>query len=378
MFFILKITNEIINNFFSKKTNTMKNFIILSLFLCILFSCQEEQKKLQNTDNQVLTKQIPTWKTQNSATDVSLRGLAAVSEKVAWASGSKGMITHTSDGGQTWQADSILGYSDLQFRDIEAFDANTAIVLSAGSPAKIFKTKDGGKTWQEKYHNEQEGIFFDAMAFWDEQNGIAFSDPIDGKLFVIRTEDGGETWQQIPPQNLPEVKEGEAGFAASGTCLAVEGKNNVWIGTGGAVARVFHSKDKGNTWEVFDTPLVSGESSKGIFSIAFKDQNNGIIIGGIYDDDKNMDKNAAITNDGGKTWTLISQNQPKGYRSCVAYFSEDLLFAVGTSGSDYSLDAGKTWQEMDTTSYHSISLAKDKKALWVSGGDGRISKLDFK
>jgi len=189
MFFILKITNEIINNFFSKKTNTMKNFIILSLFLCILFSCQEEQKKLQNTDNQVLTKQIPTWKTQNSATDVSLRGLAAVSEKVAWASGSKGMITHTSDGGQTWQADSILGYSDLQFRDIEAFDANTAIVLSAGSPAKIFKTKDGGKTWQEKYHNEQEGIFFDAMAFWDEQNGIAFSDPIDGKLFVIRTED---------------------------------------------------------------------------------------------------------------------------------------------------------------------------------------------
>jgi photosystem II stability/assembly factor-like uncharacterized protein len=356
----------------------MKNILTLSFCLLTLFSCQEEQKKSQNTDNQEVTEKIPTWEAQKSNTDASLRGLSAVSEKIAWASGSKGMVTHTSDAGQTWQADSIVGYSDFQFRDIEAFDASTAIVLSAGSPAKIFKTTDGGKTWDEKYTNEHEGIFFDAMAFWDEQNGIAFSDPIDGKLFIIRTEDGGETWEQIPSENLPPVKEGEAGFAASGTCLAVQGNNNVWIGTGGAVARVFHSKDKGNTWEVYDTPLASGASSKGIFSIAFKDENNGIIVGGIYDDDKNATKNMALTSDGGKTWTLVSENQPQGYRSCVTYYSNDLLFAVGTSGSDFSRDGGKNWQEMDTTSYHSSSLSKDKKTLWVSGENGRISKLDFK
>ena len=176
-----------------------------------------------------------------------------------------------------------------------------------------------GATWEEKYSNQSEGIFFDAMAFWNKDRGIAVSDPIDGRFFLIRTLDAGENWEEIPMENCPIALRNEAGFAASGTCLTVQRDGHVWFGTGGSVARIHHSSDWGKTWNVSETPLLSGLPSQGIFSIGFKDTTNGIIVGGDYQDPENSSLCTAITRDGGLTWTAIAENSVRGYRSCVVY-----------------------------------------------------------
>ncbi|MDN5215985.1 YCF48-related protein [Fulvivirgaceae bacterium BMA12] len=311
--------------------------------------------------------------------DASLRGLCTVSEKIAWASGTGGTVLLTVDGGQTWTRRQVPNTDSLDFRDILAFDENICFIISIGLPAKIFKTTDGGKNWMESYSNEKEGVFFDAIDFWDRQHGIAFSDPVDGHLLIITTGDGGDTWQEIPKENIPPALEGEGGFAASGTCLTVYGDKYAWIGSGGVKAsRVFRSADKGQTWQVAETPVIQGRPSTGIFSLAFKDPLNGIAVGGDYRADRLRGANAAITRDGGKSWVLITKNQPNGFKSCVTHFGDpkkNYLIAVGTSGTDYSLDGGNTWRFMDTTAYHVASFSKDGTAGFAAGPKGRIAKF---
>ena len=325
---------------------------------------------------------VPRWEMQKSGTTASLRGVCAVSSTVAWASGSNGTyLRTTTDGGKIWRAGTIHGASSLDFRDIQAFDADTALVISAGTPAKIYKTTDGAKTWKEKYSNDKPGVFFDSMAFRDEKNGIAFSDPVDGYFLLITTSDGGESWQEVPSKNIPPPLPGEAGFAASGTCAAVQGKFNAWFCTGGTAARVFRSMDKGKTWTAAKTPMICGKSSQGIFSIAFKDAKNGIIVGGDYKAEQQNQKNAAITIDGGVTWKLVEGTPPSGYRECVAYIpgtGGQMLITVGPSGSDYSVDGGRTWKNFDTTGFHSISFAPGSGMGWAVGADGRIAKCQIK
>jgi photosystem II stability/assembly factor-like uncharacterized protein len=324
---------------------------------------------------------VPQWEMQKSGATASLRGVCAVSSTVVWASGSNGTYLRTTDGGKIWQAGTIPGASSLDFRDIQAFDANTALVISAGTPAKIYKTTDGGKTWKEKYSNDKPGVFFDSMAFWDKKNGIAFSDPVDGYFLLIVTDDGGETWQQVPAKNIPPPLPGEAGFAASGTCVAVQGKFNAWFCTGGAAAHVFRSIDRGQTWTAAETPMIFGKPSQGIFSIAFKDAKNGIIVGGDYKAEQQKQKNAAITIDGGVTWKPVEGAQPSGYRECVSYVpgtGGQMLITVGPSGSDYSRDGGRTWKNFDTTGFHSISFAPGTCMGWAVGADGRIATCQLR
>ena len=172
----------------------------------------------------------------------------------------------------------IAGAAELDFRDIEAFDGDTAVVFSAGLPAVAYKTTDGGSTWTRTYYNTTPGVFFDAMAFWDERHGIAFSDPIHGRFLIITTADGGSTWTELDPERRPAAFEGEAGFAASGSCLSVVGDRHAWIATGGTHARVLRSTDRGLSWEVAATPLISGKPSTGIFSIAFRDALHGVAV----------------------------------------------------------------------------------------------------
>ncbi|UCE08879.1 MAG: hypothetical protein JSW07_21380 [bacterium] len=319
------------------------------------------------------------WEAQNSGTKVSFRGLSVVNESVAWASGSDGTFTRTIDGGKTWQTDTIPGTFSLDFRDVQAFDANTAIVISAGRPAKIFKTIDGGKNWTEKYSNDSKGIFFNSMAFWDAENGIAVGDPIDGYFTIIITSDSGETWSQVSSENIPPARVGEANFAASGTCITVQGKNKAWFGTGGSAARVFYSADRGRRWKITDTPVISGSASMGIFSLAFSDEKNGIAVGGDYRNPTGKARNTAITEDGGITWNLIDEGvQPNGYRSCVAYLtntSGKTLLAVGTTGTDISFDSGFSWVNIGSVGYHSIGFASSDAAGWAVGSEGRIAKL---
>jgi photosystem II stability/assembly factor-like uncharacterized protein len=318
------------------------------------------------------------WQQQTSGTNADFRGLSAVSAKVAWASGTKGTFVRTTDGGNTWQVGKVSGAEGLDFRDIDAFDANTAYVLSIGNgeSSRIYKTTDGGKNWSLQFKNTDKTAFFDAMAFWDANHGIAMSDPVNGKFLIITTDDGGKNWQPVASENMPPAVQGEGGFAASGSCITVEGKTNVWLASGGTAARVFRSSDRGRTWSVSDTPIVSGVAAAGIFSIAFKDARNGIIVGGTYDKPNEADKSVAVTTDGGKTWTLAGN--AKGFRSGVSYAKTArglIAVAVGTTGSDYSKDNGKAWVELDKENYNSVSFVKNTHVGWAAGPRGRVAKF---
>jgi photosystem II stability/assembly factor-like uncharacterized protein len=307
---------------------------------------------------------------QNSKTDVQLRGISAVSSKVAWASGAKGTVLRTIDGGATWETVVIVGADSLDFRDIQAFDQNTVFVLSigAGDQSRIYKTADGGRIWQRQFTNNDPKAFYDCFAFWDSTHGIAMSDSVDDKFPLIATSDG-MTWNPVVVKKMPAALPSEGAFAASGTCIATFGKNDVWFGTGGPAARVFHSVDRGQTWTVAETPLVHGVSTQGVFSLAFWTAKDGVALGGDYKEPAKGEKTAAFTHDGGKTWTLASK-PPAGYRSAVAVGSSHILMALGTSGGDVSHDGGNTWNPLFTEDLNALALMGNSG--WAVGPGGKI------
>jgi photosystem II stability/assembly factor-like uncharacterized protein len=307
---------------------------------------------------------------QNSGVDVQLRGISAISEKVAWASGAKGAVLRTVDGGATWQRLEIVGAEALDFRDIQAFDQNTAFVLSIGpgEQSRIYKTADGGKIWQRQFTNRDPKAFYDCFAFWDSTHGIAVSDSVDGKFPLIATTDG-MNWNPVAVKKMPAALPAEGAFAASGTCIATFGKNDVWFGTGGPAARVFHSADRGLTWTVAETPVIHGAATQGIFSLAFWTAKDGIAVGGDYKEPAKNESIAAITHDGGKTWQLPPK-QPKGYRSAVAVGASHTLVAVGTSGADSSPDHGNSWNPMITEDLNALSF--EGSSGWAVGPAGKI------
>jgi photosystem II stability/assembly factor-like uncharacterized protein len=312
------------------------------------------------------------WQKQNIDTKASLRGLAVVNDKVIWASGTGGTVLRTTDGGKTWSVTKVPDAEKLDFRDIEAFDAETAYILSIGNgdASRIYKTSDGGKTWKLQFKNTNEKAFFDALAFWDKTHGIAMSDPVDGKYVLMTTEDG-ETWKPLDTATMPNAKDGEAAFAASGTCLIAQGKNNVFLISGGNDARVFRAENRGKSWSVFETPITKGTAGSGIFSIAMFDGKKGAIVGGNYEKPNDLTDNLAFTADGGKTWALAKGLN--GYRSGVAYIDKKTIIAVGASGSDLSWDGGKTWKHLDKENYNAVQ-AKGFKAVWAVGANGLVAK----
>ena len=316
----------------------------------------------------------PQWLTQSSGTTARLRGVSAVSATVAWASGNNGFYLKTTDGGAKWEAATVPGAEALDFRDVDAFDADTAYLLSIGEGdrSRIYKTTDGGKNWQLQFTNRNPKAFFDAMSFWDASRGVAVSDSVDGRFVIIKTTDGGATWKEIPPEKTPPALAGEGAFAASGTCVVTQGKNNVWIGT--TAARVLRSTDGGDTWQVATTPVQTGQPSAGIFSIAFKDANNGVVVGGDYRKEGEARDNVATTADGGRTWNLVKGPLPGGFRSAVSYApGASMMVSAGPSGSDYSLDGGASWAPIAGQGYHAISFAQSG-AGWAVGEGGRIAK----
>jgi photosystem II stability/assembly factor-like uncharacterized protein len=187
---------------------------------------------------------------QESHTTENLRGVSAVSAKVIWTSGTHGTYLRTTDGGKTWVAAQVSGAEALDFRDVEAFSGDEAYLLAAGpgEQSRIYKTSDAGKTWSLQFTNHEPKGFYDCMAFWDRTHGIALGDPVNGKFELLATEDGAH-WVALAPEVFPPAVEGEGAFAASGTCIAVQGSSNVWFGTGGNAARVFRSRDRGKKWK---------------------------------------------------------------------------------------------------------------------------------
>lgn len=327
---------------------------------------------------QALGSMTVEWVPQASPTTASLRGISAVDSRVAWASGTGGTFLRTVDGGATWRADTVPGATGLDFRDVHAVDASIAYLMSAGEGAqsRIYKTTDGGRSWTLQFTNLHPKGFFDGMAFRDAERGMAYSDPVDGRFLVIATSDGGRSWTELPRASLPPSLPGEAAFAASGTGIVVRG-DTVWFGTGGgAIARVFRSTDRGRTWTAVPTPLAAGKASAGVFSVAFGDARNGVAVGGDYANPTVVEGNVARTTDGGVTWRRIGGAPPRGYRSGAAFVPgvRGLVVAVGTTGSDFSLDGGESWMPLDTAAYNAVSIA-GADAGWTVGPEGRIAKL---
>lgn len=318
------------------------------------------------------------WQKQNSGTQVQLRGISAVSSTVAWASGANGTILRTVDGGTTWKRLNIEGTEKLDFRNIHGFDEKTAYVLSIGpgEQSQIYKTTDGGEHWQLQFTNHDPKAFYDCFAFWDRNHAIAMSDSVNGVFPLLVTTDGS-MWNPLAPHKMPAALPNEGAFAASGTCIATYGKNDVWFATGGPAARVFHSSDRGRNWTVATTPIMSGAPSQGIFSLVFWSASQGVIVGGDYMHPEIAEKNAAYTQDGGKTWILSTQF-PSGYRSAAAAIVTALailtvrVIAVGTNGTDVSPD-GKVWNKQSSEEFNAVSFAGTTG--WAVGPHGRIYRM---
>jgi len=318
------------------------------------------------------------WHALASPTEVELRGLSVVSPTVVWASGMHGTVVRTTDGGASWTRDTVPGAAALDFRAIAATSPDVAHVLSIGDSSRIFRTTDGGRTWSQRFVATRKGSFFDAIQFWDAMHGIATSDPVGGRFLIVATDDGGDTWHEMPAAGMPAALAGEGGFAASGTCLIVRGDRDAWLVSGGAaVARVYHSADRGRTWTVHDTSLRAGVASAGIFSVDFRDSLHGVIAGGDYQQPALRGRNLAVTNDGGVTWALAdSASSPAGYRSGVAFVPSArgrLMAAVGLTGTDVSRDGGATWTWVDAVPYNSLVFSRDDTG-WAVGPKGRIGR----
>jgi photosystem II stability/assembly factor-like uncharacterized protein len=321
----------------------------------------------------------PRWVEQPSGTRASLRGVSAVSDRVAWASGSAGTVLRTVDGGATWRRDSVPGASALDFRDVHAVSDRVAYVVSAGEAekglARIYKTTDAGRSWTLQYADSTPGMFFDAIAFWDADHGVAVSDPVAGRFVVVRTDDGGRTWTRVPPAGIPPVAAGEAAFAAGGTCLTVAPGGHAWFGTGGTSgSRVYHSADGGRTWTVADAPVQAGNESSGIFAVAFRDALHGAAVGGDYRKAREGERVAAYSADGGRTWSA-APGAVRGYWSGAVYVpGSTTVVAVGLAGSAYSMDDGRTYTVIDTAGFNAVSFAS-AGAGWAVGANGRVARL---
>lgn len=323
------------------------------------------------------------WELGPTGTKVSLRGLAAVDDRVLWACGSQATVLRSTDGGSSWNDCGPDGFEDLEFRSIHAWDAQEAIIASAGTPAVILRTSNGGETWMQVYEHKSKAAFFDALRFWDDKHGLAFSDPVDGRLLVVETSDSGQTWAPVPKDKLPPTAEGEAGFAASNSALLLGNGGSVWIGTGGVTAnfsRVFHRAAADRDWQIQTCPL-HGSPTSGIFSLADGVLETGrvlVAVGGDYRPEATSATTAALSRDDGKTWQLADQ-PPAAYRSAVVACLESdnkhptcLFVATGPSGTDFSSD-GNAWFSMSERGFH--SLAFGKQLIFAVGAEGRFGSL---
>ena len=311
-----------------------------------------------------------------SGENTSLRGMSIMSDSVAWVSGSNGSVGKTLNGGSTWHWMKPAGYEKLDFRDIQAFGANRAIIVNAGSPAYILVTDDGGQTWKETYKNLDSAIFLDGMDFWDEKRGMVFGDPINDKMQLLKTEDGGATWQDVSANLKHKMAVGEASFAASGTTIKTLGKGKVWIATGGPVSNIYYSGDYGNNWEVFACPIWTGESSTGPFSMDFFNGRKGVVVGGNYLKDKANNNNILLTSNAGRTWKKPVR-PVTGYRSGVIYLTDKMLVATGSSGTDVSADGGVNWVNISEVSFNVVRKSPSSKLVLLAGNKGQINRLSI-
>ena len=306
-----------------------------------------------------------------TGTSASFRSLSVVSDDVLWASGTQGTVTVSMDGGKSWKVHVVTGMEKADFRTLYAFDQQRALVANVGSPGKILLTEDGGVTWSAVYTNAHPDTFIDGIDFWNDQEGLVYGDPINGRMLMLHTRDGGRTWQEI--LTAPEVKTGEASFAASGTGIRCLDKSVILLCTGGTVSRLWYSTDKGSTWVSCEPPVIQGKSSTGIFSVAA--HGRWVVVGGDFQDESQATMNHFYSDDRGATW-LKPAAGIRGYRECVEYIGDKNWLAVGPRGIDYSADDGKSWSELSNiTGLHVIRKAREGRGVYTAGANGTVLRL---
>ena len=311
-----------------------------------------------------------------TGTKAHLRGLSVVNDRMIWASGTGGQVGRSTDGGESWTWRIIPGFDSVDFRDVEAFDEHTAVIMGVGSPGYLLRTVNGGKDWTIVYKYNDPRIFLDALYFWNDRSGMAIGDPIDGRFIVLRSFDGGRSWRALPTENRPSAAAGEACFAASGSNITAIARDEAVFVSGGTRSRFFH---RNNPMEI---PLLQGSESTGANAIAAyrsntnKKSKNLIIVGGDFSQDGSDSANCAISRDGGRSWS-IPNRAPFGYRSGVCWMDANRAIACGTSGVDISSDRGMNWQPLSKTGYHVCTKAKSGQSVFLAGAKGRIARLKW-
>lgn len=335
---------------------TMSKKIRLLLLLILIIRCETIWAQLEL---------IPIATTIQA----SFRGLSVADDNVAWVSGSNGTVGITVDGGTTWRFISVPEHGTSDFRSIYAFDEKKAVIANAGSPAHILVTNDGGNSWQVVYTNSHEAAFIDGVDFWDQNNGLIYGDPINGKMLVIGTPDGGTTWKELPG---PALAEGEASFAASGTGIRCYAKDKVMISTGGVKSRLWNGQPNHGVWSAIDVPVVQGQPATGIYSFAIRSKLL-IAVGGDYTKPEASEKQSLRSTNFGESWTE-SSTPTRGYRECVEWIDNNRMLAVGPTGIDVSNDGGKNWRPLnDEKGYHVVRKARKGSLTLAAGAKGQIA-----
>ena len=302
-----------------------------------------------------------------SGNKISLRGLSVVDDQIIWVSGNKGTVGKSLDGGKNWNWIKVKGFDSTDFRDIEAFDDSTAIIMGISEPAYILKTIDGGDNWKVVYENKTKGMFLDAMDFWDRNNGVVIGDPIDNKFFAAATNNNGDSWSHYGFQSAA-ADSGEACFASSGTNIRAVSKQKVVLVTGGLRSSIFSNREKSSL------PILQGRETTGANSVAVKNKKTMIVVGGDFTTKDAMEKNCFITTNAGKSWKP-PVNPPTGYRSCVEWLGKKKWITCGINGVDISTDEGMHWKQVSKESFNSCRKAKKGSAVFFAGSNGRIGKL---
>jgi photosystem II stability/assembly factor-like uncharacterized protein len=313
------------------------------------------------------------WIVLPTGSEANLRGVAAVVHRngtIVWATGSQGAILQSSDLGQTWNPFHVDGGDKLDFRAVQTFDAKTVYVMSSGEGelSRIYRSTDAGSTWQLQYTDKRKSFFLDALVCSDATHCFALSDPVDGKFLLLATTDGSH-WNALPQDHMPPALVNEGAFAASNSSLLLFGKSDIYFATGGSAARVFHSKDLGQTWSVSRTPMASGSASQGIFSIV-RAGDAIVVVGGDYKDPKRREKTAAYSLDEGEIWHL-AEELPSGFRSCVDTYDAGFV-AVGPTGAETSRD-GIRWTHIDSPDLNAVTFINGKG--WAVGPKGMAAQF---
>lgn len=352
----------------------MRNIFLIIMCIGFLNSCKTVVYTKSSVGNIVFkTVKIDTLFQDN----ISIRAITADGNKIWYAANNSKFGFFDLDKNEKFESKINVDSLKLEFRSI-AQTTESVFFLSVANPALLYKVAKEDLKTTLVYQENNEKVFYDSMKFWNKNEGIAMGDPITDCLSIIITRDGGSSWTKISSAKLPKIVDGEAAFAASNTNIVIKG-NNTWIVSGGKKARVFYSSDKGNSWEVYNTPIVQGKAMAGIFTADFYDAKRGFIAGGDYEALNQNFGNKAMTEDGGKTWKLIAENQGFGYASCIQYIPNSngkSLVSVGASGLYYSYDSGNSWKQLTTdSSLFTIRFINNHTA--IAAGKNKMIRINF-